>query len=70
MQFSDQIFSKLVSRKEAQRTLSVGSTTLYKWCHEGKLTPIKFGPRCTRFRLAELEALIKANTAPTQRGVV
>lgn len=62
--------SMLVSSKTAKTVLAVGSTTLYKWCREGKLIPIKFGPRCTRFRLAELEALIKANTAPTQRGVV
>lgn len=58
MPFSNQIFSRLVSRREAQQALSIGSTTLYKWCREGRLTPIKFGPRCTRFRLTEIETLI------------
>jgi len=52
----------LVTLKEAQIMLAVGSTTLYAWCRQGKLTPIKFGLRCTRFRLSEIQALIDAHT--------
>jgi predicted DNA-binding transcriptional regulator AlpA len=53
----------LLSPKQAQHALCIGTTTLYKFCDEGKLTPIKFGSRCTRFRLSEIEALIDAQAA-------
>ena len=52
----------LVKIKVAQRALAVGTTTIYKLVKQGKLTPIKFGSRCTRFRLSEIEALIDAQT--------
>lgn len=42
----------------AKQLLDVGCTTIYKFCNEGKLTPIKFGRRCTRFRISEIQALI------------
>lgn len=51
----------LVSLKETCRILAVGSTTIYLWCRQGKLTAYKFGSRCTRFRLSEIEALINAH---------
>lgn len=38
--------------------LGIGSTTLYKFCRTGKLNPVKFSRRCTRFRISEIQALI------------
>lgn len=55
---------RLVAAREAMHLLSVGSTTLYKFVKLGKLTPVKFGSRCTRFRLSEIVALICANAVP------
>ena len=59
----------LIKPKDATRLCKIGTTTLYKWCREGKLTPIKFGPRCTRFRLSEVQALIDTHASPTSKGV-
>lgn len=53
----------LFTAREAKAYLRIGTTTLYKLCKEGKLTPIKFGRRCTRFRLSDVKALIDAATA-------
>lgn len=50
---------QLISPREACSLLGVGLTTLYKFFKEGKLTPIKFGRRCTRVRLSEVLALIE-----------
>lgn len=52
----------LTSPQGASTRLHVGTTTIYKLVKQGKLTPIKFGRRCTRFRLSEIEALIDAHT--------
>ena len=51
----------LLTPKNTTDLCKIGTTTLYKWCREGKLTPIKFGSRCTRFRLSEVQALIDAH---------
>lgn len=53
------INEQLISPREACSLLGVGLTTLYKFFKEGKLTPIRFGRRCTRVRLAEIIALIE-----------
>jgi len=63
-------FPRLISPKVAQMALSVGSTTLYKLCRQGLLTPIKFGPRCTRFRLSEVQALIDSHAVYGEQGAV
>lgn len=53
---------RLVTIREAMHLLSVGSTTLYKFAKLGKLSPVRFGRRCTRFRLSEVQALIGPST--------
>ena len=53
--------SILISSKQAQRALCISATTLYRFCNEGKLTPIKFSRRCTRFRWSEVQELINAH---------
>jgi excisionase family DNA binding protein len=50
---------RLVSAREAAHLLGVGNTTLYKFCRLGRLNPVKFGRRCTRFRLSEIKRLIR-----------
>lgn len=62
--------SILLSPKQAQHALCIGATTLYKFCDEGKLTPIKFSRRCTRFRWSEVQALIDAHAASGEKGAV
>jgi hypothetical protein len=61
--------SILLSPKQAQHALCIGTTTLYKFCDEGKLTPIKFSRRCTRFRLSDVHALIDAHSSSANKGV-
>lgn len=53
----------LFTTRETKAYLRIGTTTLYKLCKEGKLTPIKFG-RCTRFQLSEIRTLIDAHASP------
>lgn len=53
----------------AKQLLAVGGTTIYKFCNEGKLTPIKFGRRCTRFRISEIQALIATYEARSNSKV-
>ena len=38
---------RLVTGREAAHLLGISSTTLYKFCREGKLTAVKFSRRCT-----------------------
>lgn len=61
--------SILFTTNAAKTALKVGTTTIYKFCKEGKLTPIKFCPRCTRFRLSEILALIDAHAIPASKAV-
>ena len=49
---------ELYSVKQICSRLSVGKSTVYKWCREGLLSPIKFGRRCTRFRSSEVQELV------------
>lgn len=53
--------STLLRPHEARQALGIGATTLNKFCHEGKLTPIRFSARCVRFRASEILALIDAH---------
>ena len=59
----------LLSSKQAQQALCIGSTTLYKLCAEGKLSPVRFGQRCTRFRVSEIQALIDSHKSPASKAV-
>jgi excisionase family DNA binding protein len=53
-----QYIDRLVNAREATHLLGISNTTLYKFCQEGKLNPVKFSRRCTRFRVSEIQALI------------
>jgi predicted DNA-binding transcriptional regulator AlpA len=59
----------LLDLEATKKALDIGTTTIYKWCSEGLLTPIKFGKRCTRFRLSEIHALIDKHAAPAGKVV-
>ncbi len=63
----DTYADRLVAAREAMHLLCVGSTTLYKFAKTGKLNPVKFGRRCTRFRLSEVQALITSNKKGDQQ---
>jgi excisionase family DNA binding protein len=52
----------LLTPTESKLYLGIGLTKLYALCKTGKLTPVKFGKRCTRFRKSELDALIAAHS--------
>lgn len=56
-----QYIDRLVNAREATHLLGISNTTLYKFCREGKLNPVKFSRRCTRFRVSDIQALICAN---------
>ena len=54
---------RLVNARDAAHMLGVSVTTLYKFCREGKLNPVKFSRRCTRFRVSEIQGLITGGSA-------
>jgi len=57
----------LLTSKEAAKLLSIGESTLWRDCKEGKLpAPVKIGG-ATRWRVADLLAFV-AN-APTSNGL-
>jgi predicted DNA-binding transcriptional regulator AlpA len=51
---------RLITAREAMHLLGIGSTTLYKFCRQGNLNPVKFSKRCSRFRLSEIHAFINS----------
>ncbi len=53
---------RLITVDDVKLMLSIGTTTLYKLCRNGKLHPIKLSRRCTRFRVSEICAFINAQT--------
>lgn len=54
---------RLITSREAKFLLCVGSTTLRKFCRQGKLTPVYFSSRCQRFRISEIQTLIDSSRA-------
>lgn len=48
----------LVQDKAGAAALSIGRTKFWGLVKEGKLTPVRLGTRCTRFRADEILALI------------
>lgn len=54
---------RLITSREAKKLLCIGSTTLRKFCRQGRLHPILFTSRCMRFRLSEIQAFIDSNQA-------
>ena len=46
--------------KAASVAYGVGESTLWKLASEGKLKPVRLGPRCTLFPVDQLEALFVA----------
>ncbi|WP_257294933.1 AlpA family transcriptional regulator [Endozoicomonas sp. YOMI1] len=46
-----------VSRLGVMNRYGIGSSTLYRWMEAGHFPkPIRFGPRCIRWKLEDLEA--------------
>lgn len=54
---------RLITSREAKNLLCIGSTTLRKFCRQGKLHPILLTSRCIRFRMSEIQAFIDSNQA-------
>lgn len=48
----------LLTAKEAQHRLSIGSTTLNKFVRVKWLTPVRFSKRLVRYRACEVQVLI------------
>lgn len=44
----------LIDIKELARRLSLSHYTLYNWVWQGRLMPIRLGPRCLRFDYDEV----------------
>ena len=50
---------RLVTVRELSSILSVGKSTIWAWVAAGRLpAPLRFGGRCTRWRLSEIQAVI------------
>lgn len=59
----NQTLDRLVTPHDAAHMLGISITTLYKFCRDGKLNPVKFSRRCTRFRVSEIQDLIAGSVA-------
>ncbi len=57
-----------VTIQEAADRLKVSKVTIYRWAREGLLAIYKFGPKVSRVRWQDVEAMAQARHAPT--GVV
>ena len=49
----------LITAKEAQIRLGIGSTTLHKFVGRKWLTPVRFSKRLVRYLSSEVDALIQ-----------
>ena len=47
----------LLTTPTACAALGLSISTLYRLAAAGKLTPVKLGPRCTRWRAAQVRAI-------------
>lgn len=58
------IRSEWLSDVQVARYLGVKSRdTIWRWSREGRLpAPVKLGPNCTRWKLAQLEAHLEAHS--------
>jgi prophage regulatory protein len=57
---SEDAFDRLVSASEAAKLLGMSTSSIFRRVQEGYLpAPIKLGPRCSRWRLSEIKAVIE-----------
>ncbi len=49
----------LVKVREAAQLLGVSVRTLYAWMSGGRVQSVRFGKRCTRIPMAEVERLMR-----------
>lgn len=55
---------QLVTDKQAAALLSISRATWWrKYAKTGLVPVVRLGPRCTRFRLLDIEALLEGTTA-------
>ena len=55
-------FEQLLTVAEVAKLLRVTPYTLFSWCKQGKIQPIRFNARCFRFTRAELSRFVEANS--------
>lgn len=51
------LYPSLVTVDQAAKLLSVSRSTIWNMCTSGRLVPVKFGQRCTRIKLADIQAM-------------
>lgn len=55
---------KYLSAKQVAEMFSISRVTVWRWVRSGRLpTPIKLSPSCSRWRIADLEALERKSAA-------
>lgn len=52
---------RLLTANEAAEMLAVRPNTLYQWAYERKISSVKLMGRAVRFKLSEIQRLIKAS---------
>jgi excisionase family DNA binding protein len=57
-------FDKLYKANEAARMLGVSKRTLLKWCHESRISFIRYPEGAYKFRESVLEIFLGRNTIP------
>ncbi len=58
---------RLLDVKEAAEMLSLRPSTLYAWAYERRIPTVKLMGKSLRFRLSEIEKLIKQSERPALR---
>ena len=59
--------NKLLTVAEVAEMLAVKPSTIYQWSYERRLPCIKLRGRALRFRLSEIEKIIRQDERPARR---
>lgn len=54
------IIPALLSNADAAKYLAISVKSLYSLAKEGRITPVRIGPRCVKYQVAELDRFIAA----------
>ncbi len=55
-----QIADALLKLQTVQALTGLGKTSIYERIKTGEFKPVRLGPRCTRFRAADIQAWLRA----------
>ena len=60
---------RLLNVTEVAEMLAVKRSTIYAWAYERRIPTVKLRGRALRFRLSEIERIIREDTRPAMRSL-